>query len=258
MSPNDDFRRELNNVFDEVSGTPSPVLKDRVRSAVAEAPEARGPYMIAAVAAVVLTTLIVGLLYVANPFRQPTGLLHPGPTASPSLSPSPQLSPQPSPGTSPVPTPTQSTLPPFVCSAETLQPTHPTHAPTAYISKLATGSHQGEGYDRLVVTFGNGMPAAGVELIPQSSTSFDGAPSGQPTRVKGTSGVKVVIRGADMHSSYSGKLDYVTGYSTLVEVRQIEDFEGVVQLAVGVNGAPCYRAFYLSGPDRLVIDVKAG
>ena len=37
---NDDFRRELNRVFDDVSGSPNPDLSDRVRSAVASAPEA--------------------------------------------------------------------------------------------------------------------------------------------------------------------------------------------------------------------------
>jgi len=42
-----------------------------------------------------------------------------------------------------------------------------------------------------------------------------------------------------------------------VDVRQVEDFEGVVQLALGVSGATCYRAFTLTNPDRLGIDIKA-
>ena len=73
----------------------------------------------------------------------------------------------------------------------------------------------------------------------------------------GDNGILVTIRGADLHTSYRGSTDLKTGYATLVEVRQVQDFEGVVQLGLGVSGAACYRAFLLSGPDRLVIDVKA-
>ena len=96
MSPNNNFRNELNNVFDEVSGAPGPALRDRVRSAVTLAPEPRGPYMIAAVAAIIITALIVGVLYVANPLRRPTGLVvgpSPSPSASPAAQPSPSAAP---------------------------------------------------------------------------------------------------------------------------------------------------------------------
>src|SRR5207253_3225636 len=135
--------------------------------------------------------------------------------------------------------------PPFICSADTLTNPNPAQIPTAYISALRTGAHDKEGYERLAIDFSNGRPDAGVQLKPQNGTSFDGAPSGQTTKVKGTNGIKVIITGSDMHTSYQGKLDIVTsGYSKLVEIRQIEDFEGYVQLAIGVNGAPCYRAFY--------------
>ena len=203
--------------------------------------------MIAAVAAVVLTALILGVLYVANPLRQsPIGSVGPGKqTPSPSVGPSPQ----------PTPTPSQSTLPPFACSANTLSPTSPSgQPPVAYVSDLKTGVHPG--YERLTITFSNGMPHDGAQFKPQTGTSFDGAPSGQPTTTTGNNGLKVILSGADMHSSYSGSRDIVTGYSTLVEVRQVEDYEGVVQLAIGINGDACYRAFYLGSPPRLVIDIQ--
>ena len=41
-----------------------------------------------------------------------------------------------------------------------------------------------------------------------------------------------------------------------IEVKRLEDFEGVVQLGLGVNGSGCYRAFFLTNPDRLVIDLQ--
>jgi hypothetical protein len=80
-------------------------------------------------------------------------------------------------------------------------------------------------------------------------------------KLAGNNGILVVIHNADLHTGYKGSTDLKTGYSTLVEVRQVEDFEGVVQLALGVSGATCYRFFTLAktgGTSSLVIDVKAG
>ena len=99
MSPNDKFRRELNNAIDDVSGAPSPALRDRVRSAIAEAQPERSTYWIAAVAACVITALIVGVLYLNNPFRRLPVAANPTPTpvASPSAQPTPSPSPTPTP-----------------------------------------------------------------------------------------------------------------------------------------------------------------
>ena len=114
---NDDFRRELNNVFDDVSGPPSSGLRDRVRSGIAGAPEARSPYWIAGVAACVLTALIVGALYVANPLRRPIGPIPGG-----------------------MPTPTASAQP-FVC---TQQDYVPTATPNAGAQSTALGKTNSE------------------------------------------------------------------------------------------------------------------
>jgi hypothetical protein len=124
----------------------------------------------------------------------------------------------------------------------------------AFINAVRTGTHAG--YDRLTVEFNNGQPSS-IELRPQSGTTFTTSPKGDQVTVLGTNGILVVIHGADMHTSYSGSTDFKTGYSTMVEVRQLEDFEGVVQLGLGVSGATCYRAFILTAPMRLVIDVQA-
>jgi hypothetical protein len=239
VSPNENFRRELNNVFDDVSGSPSPALRDRVRSAIAEAPAERSTYWIAAVAACLITAFIVGILYVNNPFRQ-TGTVSPVPTPSPSPSPSPQPSPTP--------------LTAFICTADTMEHTLPTGSPIAYVNAARTGSDAG--YDRFVIEFSNGIPTESVELKPQNGTTFILGGSGQTVTLKGTNGIEVVIKLADMHTNYQGKVDWVTGYSTLVEVRQIEDFEGVLRFGLGVQGPACYRAFYLTDPTRLVIDVQ--
>ena len=230
----DDFRRELNNVFDDVSGPPSSGLRDRVRSGIASAPEARSPYWIAGVAACVLTALIVGALYVANPLRRPIG---------------------PIPGGMPTPT---ATAQPFVCTQQDYMPTATPSAgaqSTAFVSALRTASQSS--YDRLTIEFQGGSPTD-VRISGQSGTTFTASPSGQPVTLKGTNGIQIVMRDTDLHTSYSGSTDIITGYNGLAEVRRLEDFEGVVQLGLGVNGPACYRAFFLASPSRLVVDVQAG
>ena len=245
---NEDFRRELNQVFDQVSGSPSPTLRDRVRSAVGEAPPARGPYWIAAVAACLIAASIVGVLYVNSPLRRSTS--HVG-----GVSPTP--SPTTSPTTSPSATPSAQ-LPPFACVQQdfvfkTASPP-PTQSPVAFIGNLRTGTHGT--YDRITIEFTNGIPHD-VQIGRPGGTNFTASPSGMTIAVKGEHGILVVIHGADLHSSYNGSIDLITGYATLAEVRRVEDFEGVVQLGLGVNGSGCYRAFWLTNPDRLVIDVQA-
>lgn len=246
---NENFRGDLNRVFDQVSGSPSSGLSDRVRSAVASAPEARGPYWIAAVAAAVIAALIVGVLWVNSPLKRSTSPVGgvPSPSASPAASPNP------------APTPSAQ-LPAFACVQQDLvfkqtDPPQPT-PPVAFITALRTGTHGS--YDRVTVEFANGVPHDVQISAPGSSTTFTMSPSGQTVTLKGDHGIVVVIRGADLHTSYAGSIDIVTGYATLAEIRRVEDFEGVVQLGLGVSGTGCYRAFWLTNPDRLVIDVQTG
>ena len=239
---NEDFRRELNAAFDQISGAPSPALRARVRSSLGEVPPARGPFWIAGVAAAVMATLIVGILFVANPLHRPSVSHGPGPVVAAS----------PSPGASASPTPAASPTP-FVCASSA--PINSSSAPAvAFVDALRTGTHAG--YDRLTVEFQNGQPSS-IELRAQSGTSFTQGASGQTVTLAGKNGILVVIHGADLHTSYSGSTDIKTGYTSLVEVRSVEDFEGTVQLALGINGPVCYRAFILTNPARLVIDVQA-
>jgi len=95
-----------------------------------------------------------------------------------------------------------------------------------------------------------------VQISTRGDTTFTQSPSGMAATLKGRKGVLVVIHGSDLHSAYNGSLDIVTGYPILAEVKRLEDFEGVVQLGLGVNGSGCYRAFFLTNPDRLVIDLQ--
>ena len=112
------------------------------------------------------------------------------------------------------------------------------------------------GYDRVTVEFKNGLPGS-ISIRPQASTIFNQSPSGQAMNLAGKHGILVIIRGSDAHTAYSGVRDIMTSFGGLAEVRVIEDFEGQVSLGLGVSQTPCYRAFVLANPVRLVIDVKS-
>ena len=249
-----DFQRELGGALDEIAGTPSQALSDRVRWALRDAPERRGPVWIAGLAAGAVAVLLIGVLLVANPLnRQPhPGTAGPGHSPSPIASPSPSLSPSPSAVPSASPSATPDNLPTFVCTGNTTisgqQPPL-----SAFIDGLRTGTHAG--YDRLTIEFKNGQ-AMSVELRPQAGTTFTRSPSGQPVALAGKSGILVLIHGSDLHTDYSGATDITNAYPVLVEVRQLEDFEGQVQIGLGLSKSACYRAFWLSNPARLVIDIQ--
>ncbi|HKV89423.1 MAG TPA: hypothetical protein VJT78_15645 [Candidatus Dormibacteraeota bacterium] len=251
---NDDFRRELGRAFDEMSGAPSPALSSRVRSSLAEAPERRGPFWIAGLAAAGIAALVIGVLFVGHPLSLGPRTAGPGVTTSPT-----PTSSQSTPAPSATPSATQS--PAFVCSSGSSSFSSTGAPAVAFIDALRTGSHPG--YERLTVEFKNGQPSS-VEVTVQKGSTFTQSPSGQTVTLKGTNGILVTIHGADLHTDYSGSIDIFTGGNPstqplpkgLVEVRRVQDFEGVVQLALGVQGTVCYQATWLSNPSRLVIDVQ--
>jgi len=129
-----------------------------------------------------------------------------------------------------------------------------TSSPTvAFVDAIRTGTHTG--YDRVTIEFNNGEPA-NVDMSPHAGTTFTQGASGQQVTLQGSTGMLVIIHGADEHTAYTGSVDVKPGYSVLVELRQVEDFEGTVQWGLGLSKTACYRAFYLTNPARLVIDIQ--
>ena len=240
MSQN--FRRDLNREFDAISGSPSPALSARVRAALAENRPARtGPFWMAGLAAGLIAAIVVGVLVVASFNRHQTSVL-PGTPPSPA----------PSPSSSPLATPT-SNLPAFVCGVNTSL--NPQQAPpSAYVSDVRTGTHAG--YDRITITFTDGLPGS-ISLKPQNSATFaSGGGQGGNITIAGQVGILVTMSSADEHTSYTGPTDFKAGYAVLAEARQIQDFEGYMQWALGLKSTACYRAFTLANPTRLVIDIQ--
>lgn len=237
--PNDNFRRELGHVFDEMTGSPSAALPDRVRSSLANVPERRGPFWIAGIAAALIAAVVVSLLVVANLNRHPTSVVPGSTAASPSGSATPA-----------------SNLPAFTCDAfagYVANDTIPASPPVAFIDAVRPGTHAG--YDRITIEFNNTIPKQG-EVATQSSSIFTQGASGQPVTLAGNAGILVTMHGADAHTAYSGPIDFKTGYPVLLEARQVQDFEGTVQWGLGLSKPACYRTFNLTNPMRLVIDIQ--
>jgi hypothetical protein len=245
----EDFRRDLRGAFESISGPSSPSLSARVHEALVDAPERRGPVWLAGLAVAVIAVILVGVLFVAGPLshRQIIPVI-PGSSPSPSAQASPSASPSPAPSPS-----ADASGPAFVCNS-TFSPINSQGSPAvAYVDAVRVGTHQG--YDRITIEFKNGVPSQ-IEIRPQGNATFTQGASGQTVVLLGSKGLLIVLHGADEHTDYAGATDFKTGYQGMQEARQVEDFEGVVQWALGTSSTGCYRAFLLTNPNRLVIDVQ--
>jgi hypothetical protein len=111
-----------------------------------------------------------------------------------------------------------------------------------------------DGYDRLVI----GLPTANTmpqyQLTQQATAHFVRDASGQPVVVSGSSGIRFVIRNADIVGGAPS--DLTPNLPEIREVAQIGNFERVVSYGVGLATPACFRVLELSSPTRLVIDVQ--
>ena len=110
------------------------------------------------------------------------------------------------------------------------------------------------GVDRFVIQFSGPVPQ--YEVKPQPTTTFTQDPSGFRVTLDGSAGLQVTVHGAQSWGSYSGSTDLRPRLTMLREARQVGDFEGVLTWGLGLSRASCFRAYVLTGPSRLVIDVQ--
>lgn len=93
--------------------------------------------------------------------------------------------------------------------------------------------------DTLTLTFAKGTPT--FELTAQPNTQFTAVSGrGETVVLSGAAGVRIILRGfrGDMQN-YSGAKAFMTNGKTLVEVREIGDYEGVVGWAAGLGKPGC-------------------
>lgn len=115
-----------------------------------------------------------------------------------------------------------------------------------------------EGYDRLVLDFG-------TDAVPRWSASYASRPvmrcgSGETAEVAGERWLRVRLQRTQAHDDAGQPTvrnrELPLNMPALREMEITCDFEGEVEVVLGVSGALPYRVMQLANPTRLVIDVQ--
>ena len=145
------------------------------------------------------------------------------------------------------------TTAPFTCGGSTGLGVSSAPA-VAFVSSIAATRRSG--FDRVTFGFRNGRPRD-VVIATQNTAQFTAGAGGPGAVLKGTQGATITIYNSDTHSEYHGPTDIQTGYSTVLELRQIAVSTGSVEWAIGLAGAPCYRVAFYDNPAALVADFRS-
>jgi len=117
------------------------------------------------------------------------------------------------------------------------------------VQQVTVGRH--DGYDRVVFRAEGGLPSWEVRYVSQITRD----PSDEPVPLRGGADVLVILRGTDWTRQPSVQVRLTPGFPALKEVAGAGEFEGVLSYGLGQATGAGIRAFALTGPDRLVVDV---
>ncbi|MEW6583914.1 MAG: hypothetical protein AB1416_14260, partial [Actinomycetota bacterium] len=132
----------------------------------------------------------------------------------------------------------------------------PGPAVTTLLTGVRTGGHPG--YDRLVFTFTGRRPRVEVRYVPR--VVQDG--SGAPVRLEGRAFLQIVLRDTVAHVCSASRCRATSPrvltprLPRLRQVKRAGDFEAVVTYGAGLTGRTGVRVFALSGPSRVVVDLR--
>jgi hypothetical protein len=127
----------------------------------------------------------------------------------------------------------------------------------AHVADVRVGAHPG--YDRIVFEFiEDGTPEFRIET---TEPPFTRDPSDLPMAVNGSAFLQIILNGGtkvgdDGSPTYTGPTEFGPGFDQLVDLIERGDFEAVNTWYVGLAGDGCLRAFVLSDPSRIVIDLE--
>jgi hypothetical protein len=113
------------------------------------------------------------------------------------------------------------------------------------------------GFDRVVLEFlGSQVPGYRVEYVDEAYQCG----SGEATRVAGGGRLAVTLRGTEAHNERGQATvqprERRLNMSVVKEMEFTCDFEGEVQVVLGVSAPNRYRVTELSNPTRLIVDVQ--
>ena len=112
-------------------------------------------------------------------------------------------------------------------------------------------------FDRVVFEFKDGeVPGYRIEYVPSITDT-----AGTAHKLFGKAFLRVDMNPAWAHSNETGapslsEREKRVNLSTIIEFKQVEDFEGIVSYALGLSKRKPFRVTEMSNPARLVIDIK--
>jgi hypothetical protein len=118
---------------------------------------------------------------------------------------------------------------------------------------------QNQGFDRLVIDFGQGatIPGWKVEYVDRPVHQCG---SGEPTPIAGDGWLAIRITPAQAHDDAGNatvrQREIPLNMAVLREMEIVCDFEGEVEVVLGVATPNPYKVLELENPSRLVIDVQ--
>jgi len=161
-------------------------------------------------------------------------------------------SPQPSASASPAASPSAAVSPsPVVPAGFVLSDVSGGSVATSQVAAVRVGQH--DGYDRFVIEFSSGIPTYTVTR--QANAKFTTTPKGDVVTLEGSGGVVITVQSITNWTGYTGATSFKPGYPCIREARMIQNFEGVQQWGVGVDGTPALRVSTMTSPNRLVVDI---
>ena len=118
------------------------------------------------------------------------------------------------------------------------------------IREVSVGRHAG--FDRVVFRSQGGLPSWRVEYVPR--VFKDG--SGDPVPLDGAADLQLVFQGTAWTTTPSVQPELAPRYPALRQVAGAAEFEGTLTFGLGQATRAGVRAYALTGPDRLVVDLK--
>jgi hypothetical protein len=134
-------------------------------------------------------------------------------------------------------------LPPFT----TARKTSPGGAGQAQMFAISVGCHAT--FDRFVIRARDARPGYDVRYVRRVIAD----PSGMTVPLRGTKRILLVSHNATAHQVARVKTPLCPN---LRQVKLAGDFEGVVSFGLGLARKTGFRVFRLTGPTRIVVDVK--
>jgi hypothetical protein len=113
------------------------------------------------------------------------------------------------------------------------------------------------GFDRFVVEFKPGANIKRWMVVPQNDSSFFLGMSDETIKLEGNAGIALIVGDTSLPQDDMPDHIKVPNGSNMTEAMLTDTHAADMQWSIGLNKRnSCYRAFELSNPPRIVLDVK--